>query len=158
MEQSALDSLLTQGGIALAVVSAAAIALGWLIAGRVLQPLHQITDTARRIADATAPGGLHERIALRGPHDEIKELADTFDVMLERLDRSFDGQRRFVANASHELRTPLAINRTLIEVAMTRPGASADAAATRRDAAGGQRPARAADRRAAHARPLGAVS
>ncbi|MFK3981804.1 sensor histidine kinase [Micromonospora sp. NPDC050397] len=126
-QQNALDSLLTQGGIALVLVTAAAIAFGWLIAGRTLQPLHQITGTARRIAGATSAGrGLHERIALRGPQDEVRELADTFDLMLERLDRSFDGQRRFVANASHELRTPLALNRALVELAMTRPGASAD--------------------------------
>jgi signal transduction histidine kinase len=125
--QSALDSLLTQGGIALALVSAVAIAFGWLIAGRALQPLHQITGTARRIAGAdTAGRGLHERIALGGPRDEVRELANTFDEMLERLDRSFDGQRRFVANASHELRTPLALNRSLVELAITRPGASAD--------------------------------
>lgn len=125
--RSALESLLTQGGIALAVVSTVAIAFGWLIAGRALQPLHQITGTARRIAAAgTAGAGLHERIALQGPRDEVKELADTFDLMLERLDRSFDGQRRFVANASHELRTPLAINRSLVELAITRPGASAE--------------------------------
>lgn len=123
--RNVLESLLTQGGIALAVVSIVAIAFGWLIAGRALQPLHQITGTARRIAAAgTAGAGLHERIALRGPRDEVKELADTFDLMLERLDRSFDGQRRFVANASHELRTPLAINRSLVELAITRPGAS----------------------------------
>nr|MDT0659997.1 HAMP domain-containing sensor histidine kinase [Micromonospora sp. DSM 115978] len=124
---SALNSLLTQGGIALAVVSVITIAFGWLIAGRSLQPLHQITATARRIAGAdTAGRGLHERIALRGPRDEVRELADTFDVMLERLDRSFDGQRRFVANASHELRTPLALNRTLVELAVTRPDAPAE--------------------------------
>lgn len=122
--RSALESLLTQGGIALAVVTIVAIAFGWLITGRALQPLHQITGTARRIAAAdTAGAGLHERIALRGPRDEVKELADTFDLMLERLDRSFDGQRRFVANASHELRTPLAINRSLVELAVTRPDA-----------------------------------
>ncbi|RKR89486.1 signal transduction histidine kinase [Micromonospora pisi] len=127
VKQSALDSLLTQGGIALAVVSAVAIAFGWLVAGRALQPLHQITGTARRIAGANSAGrGLHERIALHGPRDEVRELADTFDLMLERLDRSFDGQRRFVANASHELRTPLALNRALVELAVTRPGASAD--------------------------------
>jgi signal transduction histidine kinase len=77
-------------------------------------------------ASARADRGLHERIALAGPRDEIKELADTFDDMLERLDRSFDGQRRFVANASHELRTPLAINRALVEVAVSRANASAD--------------------------------
>jgi signal transduction histidine kinase len=122
-----LESLLTQGTIALLVVAAAAIALGWLLAGRALQPLHQITGTARRIAAAGTGGrGLHERISLRGPHDEVSELADTFDAMLERLDRSFDGQRRLVANASHELRTPLAINRSLLELAVTRQDASAD--------------------------------
>jgi signal transduction histidine kinase len=119
---SALHTLLTQGGIALAVVSAAAIALGWLIAGRMLQPLHTITETARRIADA--PAALHERISLDGPKDEIKELADTFDVMLARLDDSFEGQRRFIASASHELRTPLTLNRTLLEVALTPPSVS----------------------------------
>ncbi|MFI5891223.1 sensor histidine kinase [Actinoplanes sp. NPDC051513] len=119
-QTSALHAMLTQGLIALAVVSAAAIALGWLIAGRMLQPLHQITATARRIAEAPpdADRGLHERIALTGPSDEIKELADTFDVMLTRLDHSFDGQRRFIASASHELRTPLTLNRTLLEVAL----------------------------------------
>jgi signal transduction histidine kinase len=115
----ALSALLTQGGIALVVVSAAAIGLGWLVAGRLLQPLHRITDTARRIAEAPAADRvLHERIALPGPEDEIKQLADTFDLMLARLDRSFDGQRRFIANASHELRTPLTLNRTLLEVAL----------------------------------------
>jgi len=123
----ALAALLTQGGIALAVVGIAATALGWLIAGRVLQPLARVTETARRIAEAPAADrGLHERIALTGPPDEIKRLGDTFDVMLERLDHSFDGQRRFIANASHELRTPLTLNRTLIEVTARRPGASAE--------------------------------
>ncbi|MFI7283801.1 sensor histidine kinase [Micromonospora chersina] len=126
-KRNALESLLTQGAVALLLISAVALGFGWLIAGRALQPLHQITGTARRIAAADAGGrGLHERIALRGPRDEVKELADTFDLMLERLDRSFDGQRRFVANASHELRTPLALNRSLLEVAMSRPGASAE--------------------------------
>jgi len=117
-QNTALHTLLTQGLIALAVVSAAAIALGWLVAGRMLQPLHQITATARRIAEAPpdADRGLHERIALTGPKDEIKELADTFDVMLNRLDHSFDGQRRFIASASHELRTPLTLNRTLLAI------------------------------------------
>jgi signal transduction histidine kinase len=119
-----LDSLLTQGGIALGIVGVAAIGFGWLVADRVLRPLHRITDTAARIAaSGNASQGLHERIALAGPRDEITKLADTFDEMLERLDRSFDGQRRLVANASHELRTPLAINRALIEVAVSRPDA-----------------------------------
>ncbi len=126
-KRNALESLLTQGGLALVVVSAAAVAIGWLIAGRALQPLHQITGTARRIASAGSAGrGLHERIALTGPRDEVRELADTFDQMLERLDRSFDGQRRFVANASHELRTPLTINRALVELAVSRPDAPAE--------------------------------
>jgi signal transduction histidine kinase len=117
----ALQTLLVQGGIALAVVGSAAIGFGWLIAGQLLQPLHRVTQTARRIADAPAADrSLHERIALDGPNDELKQLADTFDIMLERLDHSFDSQRRFIANASHELRTPLTLNRALLEVAIHR--------------------------------------
>ncbi len=127
LHEAAATSLLTLGGIALAVVGGAAAGLGWLAAGRVLAPLHRVTDTARRIAAASAAGrGLHERIALRGPDDEVKDLADTFDTMIERLDRSFDGQRRFVSNASHELRTPLTLGRALVEVAMHRRSASED--------------------------------
>ncbi len=123
----ALVTLLTGGGITLAAVGIAAVALGWLIAGRLLQPLQRMTDTAQRIAQAPAAGdGLHERIALQGPQDEIKQLADTFDAMIERLDKSFDGQRRFVANASHELRTPLTLNRALLEVAVRRNADSAE--------------------------------
>lgn len=117
----ALTALLTQGAIALALVGAGAVAIGWLIAGRMLQPIDRMTRAARRIADSPgADRGLHERIALDGPPDEVKRLADTFDLMLERLDHSFEGQRRFVANASHELRTPLTLNRTLLEVAVQR--------------------------------------
>jgi signal transduction histidine kinase len=128
VRDEALNNLLVEGGVALLVVGVVAGGFGWLMAERALRPVHGITATARRVAAAaSAQRGLHERIALAGPRDEIKELADTFDDMLERLDRSFDGQRRFVANASHELRTPLAINRALVEVAITRPGASADA-------------------------------
>ncbi|CAM4171941.1 HAMP domain-containing sensor histidine kinase [Kibdelosporangium persicum] len=112
-----LHAMLIWSLISLGVVGVAAGGLGWLLAGRALRPLQQITATARRVADRS----LHERIGLDGPHDEIKDLADTFDAMLERLDRSFDGQRRFVANASHELRTPLTINRTLIQVALDTP-------------------------------------
>jgi len=115
-----LNAMLIASLVALGVVGVLAGGFGWLLAGRALQPLQQITATARRVADRS----LHERIALDGPHDEIKDLADTFDAMLERLDRSFDSQRRFVANASHELRTPLTINRTLIEVALDNPQAS----------------------------------
>ncbi|MEU7822639.1 ATP-binding protein [Catellatospora sp. NPDC049133] len=127
LRHATMLALLQQGAIALLAVGAVAIALGWLIAGRLLSPLHRITDTARRISTAPAADrGLHERIALRGPNDEIRELADTFDAMLARLDQAFDGQRRFVANASHELRTPLTLNRSLVELAMHRRTASED--------------------------------
>ncbi len=115
-----LNTMLIASLIALGVVGVIAGGFGWLLAGRALRPLQQITATARRVADRS----LHERIALDGPHDEIKDLADTFDAMLERLDHSFDSQRRFVANASHELRTPLTINRSLIEVALDGPQAN----------------------------------
>ncbi|WP_063021761.1 sensor histidine kinase [Nocardia niwae] len=112
-----LRAMLVWSLVSLGVVGIAAGGFGWLLAGRALHPLQRITATARRVADTS----LHERIALDGPQDEIKDLADTFDAMLERLDRAFDGQRRFVANASHELRTPLTINRTLLEVALEDP-------------------------------------
>jgi signal transduction histidine kinase len=114
-----LASLLVLSTVALGAIGVAAVGSGWLMAGRVLRPLHRITATARRVADRD----LHRRSALDGPDDELKELADTFDEMLERLDRAFDGQRRFVADASHELRTPLAITRTLVEVALADEGA-----------------------------------
>ena len=127
IESAANTSLITQGAIALTIVGGVAVAFGWLIAGRTLAPLLQVTETARRIAAApVAERGLHERIALRGPDDEVKDLADTFDTMVERLDRSFAGQRRFVANASHELRTPLTLSRAMVEVAMHRKSASGD--------------------------------
>ncbi|WP_067862762.1 sensor histidine kinase [Nocardia shimofusensis] len=112
-----LREMLLWSLICLAVVGVFATGAGWLLAGRALRPLQRITATARRVAGTS----LHERIALDGPSDELKDLADTFDAMLERLDRAFDGQRRFVANASHELRTPLTINRTLLEVALDDP-------------------------------------
>ncbi|TWD79622.1 signal transduction histidine kinase [Kribbella amoyensis] len=127
VRSAATQSLLVQGSIALVLVGTLAAGFGWIVAGRVLAPLHRVTDTARRIAAAPAAGrGLHERIALRGPDDEVKNLADAFDTMVERLDHSFDGQRRFVANASHELRTPLTLGRALVEVAMHRKTASDD--------------------------------
>jgi signal transduction histidine kinase len=123
LHDAATTSLLTQGGIALGVVAVVAAGCGWLVAGRVLAPMRRVTDTARRIA---ATADLQERIALHGPDDEVKDLADAFDTMVERLDRSFDGQRRFVANASHELRTPLTLGRSLVELAMHRKSASPD--------------------------------
>jgi len=111
---STLTTLLVQSGAALLITAALAVALGWFVARRVLRPLHDITATARRLGAED----LGRRIKLTGPEDELKELADTFDGMLDRLSGSFDSQRRFVANASHELRTPLALQRTLIEVAL----------------------------------------
>jgi signal transduction histidine kinase len=120
--EQTLSSLVRQGTIALVAVAVVGIWLGWLAAGRTLRPLQDITATARRIAERN----LHERIGLTGPRDELRRLADTFDDMLARLDAAFSAQRRFAANASHELRTPLAINRTLIEVALSRPHPSAE--------------------------------
>ena len=123
LREATLSALLRQSLVVLAGTGLLALGLGYLVAGRALRPLHQITATARRVADDRS---LHERIALDGAKDEIKELADTFDAMLARLDSAFAGQRRFAANASHELRTPLAVNRTLLEVAMSDPDASDD--------------------------------
>jgi signal transduction histidine kinase len=116
---SALSTLLLQSAIALMIMAVLAAVLGWFTAGRALRPLHAVTSTARRFGAQD----LHRRINLGGPADELKELADTFDEMLERLAVLFDAQRRFAANASHELRTPLAIQRTLVEVAMSDPDA-----------------------------------
>ena len=112
--------LLAGSGIALAVMAALAFALGWLIAGRVLRPVRAITTAARRIS-ATS---LHERLALTGPDDEFKELADTLDDLLARLEAAFTAQRNFVASASHELRTPLTLDRTLLQVTLRKPAAT----------------------------------
>ena len=120
--ESALNILLRKSLTVLVCLAVIAFMAGYAMAGRVLSPLGRITRTAREVAGSD----LHRRIELDGPDDELKELADTFDGMLDRLDRSFDSQRRFVANASHELRTPLAINRTLLEVQLSDPEASAD--------------------------------
>ena len=120
--ESALQTMVIISGLALMLVGAMAALLGWLMADRVLRPVKRITATARRLE----AGQMDKRINLDGPNDELKELADTFDSMLDRLAGSFDSQRRFVANASHELRTPLAVQRTMIEVAMADPTASPD--------------------------------
>jgi signal transduction histidine kinase len=109
-----LHTLLIQSAIALAVMAALAVALGWLVAGRVLRPLRVITATTRRIS-ATS---LHERLELAGPDDEFTELADTLNELLGRLEASFTAQRHFAVNASHELRTPLTLDRTLLQVAL----------------------------------------
>ena len=113
----ALDSLLSRSLLALLGLAVIAFAFGYAMAGRVLSPLGRITRTARAVAGSD----LSRRIELDGPDDELKELADTFDDMLERLQRAFTAQQRFVGNASHELRTPLAINRTLLEVHLSDP-------------------------------------
>ncbi|MEU8977957.1 HAMP domain-containing sensor histidine kinase [Streptomyces sp. NPDC048309] len=117
--QAALDNLLSRSLLALLGLAIIAFAFGYAMAGRVLSPLGRITRTARAVAGSD----LSRRIELDGPDDELKELADTFDDMLERLQRAFTAQQRFVGNASHELRTPLAINRTLLEVHLSDPGA-----------------------------------
>ena len=118
--QRAADShqLLVNSGIALAIVAVLALLAGWLVAGRMLQPIRTITRTARRISSAS----LHERLALDGPQDELKELGDTLDSLFARLEAAFEAQRHFVANASHELRTPLTAERTLLQVALDDPG------------------------------------
>jgi signal transduction histidine kinase len=116
-----LHHLLIFSLFALAIMVAASMALGWVIAGRVLRPLQVITAAARELSAST----LHERLALGGPNDELRELGDTFDELLARLEASFEAQRQFVANASHELRTPLTLERAIIEVTLADPAASA---------------------------------
>jgi signal transduction histidine kinase len=109
-----LRGLLISSGLALTITAAGSVLVGWLVAGRVLRPLATMTTTVRRIT----ADDLHRRLATSGPDDELKELADTFDDLLDRLERAFGAQRRFVANASHELRTPLTVQRAAIEVAL----------------------------------------
>lgn len=115
--QEILQTLLEASGLTLLLLALVGVGGGWFIAGRVLRPLQDITRAAKRAAD----GSLDHRIGLTGPRDEFTDLSDTFDTMLARLQRSFDAQQRFAANASHELRTPLAINRTMLDVATADP-------------------------------------
>jgi signal transduction histidine kinase len=119
---SELHHLIIYSGFALAAMAVLSVALGWVAAGRALRPLRAITAAVRDIS-ATS---LDRRLSLRGPSDELKELGDTFDDLLGRLEASFASQRQFVANASHELRTPLAWQRTLVQVALADPGADAE--------------------------------
>jgi two-component system sensor histidine kinase VanS len=112
-----LQQGLIQSGIALAIMTVVSIALGWLVAGRVLRPLRTITATTRQISERN----LNERLALSGPRDELKDLADTVDGLLARLEAHVAEQQRFAANASHELRTPLALTQTLLDVARKDP-------------------------------------
>ena len=122
LRTDALGSLLRQGLLALLLLGAMGVGVSYLIAGRVLRPLQEITAAAQRLSVER----LDARIDLPGPQDELKRLADTFDDMLGRLQASFDAQRRFVADASHELRTPLAVMRTEVDVALADPAAGVD--------------------------------
>ncbi|MFI7007629.1 ATP-binding protein [Streptomyces sp. NPDC050145] len=118
--------LVIGSAIALGVMAVVSVGLGWFVAGRVLRPLRVMTAATRRItADS-----LHERLAVDGPGDEVKDLADTIDDLLGRLEGSFDAQRRFVANASHELRTPLTTMRASLDVALAKPGPVPETTAT----------------------------
>jgi signal transduction histidine kinase len=117
----ALNELLVFSLVGLGVMTVASGGLGWVMSGRVLRPVRVITETARRASEQH----LGERLALTGARDELKELADTFDDMLERLDAAFATQRRFVANASHELRTPLTLMGTAIDVTLGKPSPTA---------------------------------
>ncbi|MEU2791848.1 ATP-binding protein [Streptomyces sp. NPDC007100] len=116
-----LKELLTASGIALALLTFLSVWLGWLMAGRALRPLRTMAHTAKAIS----ANDLHRRLGAPGPSDEIKELADAFDALLDHLEGAFEAQRRFVANASHELRTPLTFERSLLEITLADPDASA---------------------------------
>jgi signal transduction histidine kinase len=117
-----LHQLLVQSVLALAVMAVISVVLGWLVAGRALRPVRIMTASARRIS----AHNLHERLALSGPGDELKDLGDTIDDLLARLEAAFDSQRQFVANASHELRTPLMLDRMLLQVALEDPSLTFD--------------------------------
>ena len=119
IREDTLRELVWQSSIALGLMAIVSIGLGWFVAGRMLRPVHEIAATARRITDER----LEERIDLDGPPDDLKDLADQFDAMLDRLQTAFEAQREFVANASHELRTPLTIIRTEIDVTLDDPNA-----------------------------------
>jgi signal transduction histidine kinase len=119
---SDLHLLVIYSAIAITILAVVAVVIGWLMSGRVLRPMRSITAAARDISVTN----LHQRLDLRGPDDEVKELADTVDGLLARLEGSFEAQRQFVANASHELRTPLATMRAALDVAMAKPGRRSD--------------------------------
>ncbi|MGA6168320.1 sensor histidine kinase [Amycolatopsis magusensis] len=117
LPEEVVDHQWVVSAITIAVLTVLSVVAGWWLAGRMLRPLRRITATAQRLSVST----LDERIALSGPDDELKELADTFDAMLGRLERSVESQRRFIANAAHELRTPLATQRAAIQIGLEDP-------------------------------------
>jgi signal transduction histidine kinase len=117
-----LGQLLRYSLATLAAATLLAAVAGWLVAGRVLRPVHRITAAARNASE----DHLEARVALGGPRDELRELADTFDAMLDRLQTAFESQRRFIANAGHELRTPLTVMRTAVDVVLAKPEPSHD--------------------------------
>lgn len=117
VQNTALREMVLWSGVALVVLAVVAGVLGWRLAGRALRPVAAITGAARQISQEN----LHQRLSLTGPDDELHRLADTFDTMLDRLEKSFESQRRFVANASHELKTPLAVQRTCLQVGFADP-------------------------------------
>ncbi|HEX3803617.1 MAG TPA: HAMP domain-containing sensor histidine kinase [Solirubrobacteraceae bacterium] len=112
-----LAAIQIASAIGLGVLLIGAVGLGWLVAGRTLAPMRTITEAAQRASELR----LGQRLALAGAEDEFKQLADTFDLMLERLDAAFTSQKRFVGNAAHELRTPLTAMRTAIDVTLSKP-------------------------------------
>ena len=119
---AAVSQLLASSAAALAAMTVASVALGWVVAGRALRPLRAMTAATRRIGE----DNLGERLTVTGPEDELKDLADTIDGLLARLQAAFDAQRQFVANASHELRTPLTLTRTLLQMTLTDPRPTLD--------------------------------
>lgn len=117
VQETALRQMVLWSAVGLLVMALLAGLLGWWLAGRALRPVASMTEAARRISEQN----LHQRLALTGPDDELHRLANTFDTMLDRLEKSFESQRRFVANASHELKTPLAVQRTSLQVGLAEP-------------------------------------
>ncbi len=120
IRQDTLSSLVRGSGVALAGMVVVSIGIGWLVAGRALRPVAELTERARRLSE----DNLHERLAIEGPSDELKELADTLDGMLSRLERAFEAQRRFAATVSHELRTPLSVIRAESDLLLDDPAAT----------------------------------
>ena len=117
---SELHQLLLRSGIALSIMTVVSVALGWFVAGRALHPLRAMVTSTQQISEEN----LQLRLAWKGPRDELKELGDTFDMLLARLENAFEAQRSFVANASHELRTPLTLARALLQMRLRDPDAN----------------------------------